>query len=129
MDATGKIILIREEEKISDRFTKREIVLEYATNPQYPESVLFQFVQDRCELLDNFKVGQEVTIHFDLKGRKWTNPQGEDKYFNTLQGWRISEAGQPKQLPASSGGGGGAQTIPPPPEFSGSGGQVDEIPF
>ena len=46
-------------------------------------------VQDRCELLDSFEVGQEVEIFFDLRGREWTNPQGQVKYFNTLQAWKL----------------------------------------
>ena len=46
-------------------------------------------VQDRCELLDPFEVGQDVEIFFDLRGREWTNPQGEVKYFNSLQAWKL----------------------------------------
>jgi hypothetical protein len=46
-------------------------------------------VQDRCELLDPFEVGQDVEVFFDLRGREWTNPQGEVKYFNSLQAWKL----------------------------------------
>jgi len=129
MDITGKVERIDGVQQISDRFRKRDIVLELTTNPQYPEFVVFQFVQDRTDLLDGFKVGQEVQIHFDIKGRKWTDRNGVEKIFNTLQGWRIQlvsgGGGQPQQ-PADIG------DIPPPPEFpqgGAGGGQVDEIPF
>ena len=55
----------------------------------YPQPLQFEMVQDRCELLDSFEVGQEVEIFFDLRGREWTNPQGQVKYFNTLQAWKL----------------------------------------
>ena len=71
-------------------FKKREFVLEIAENPDYPEMVKFELIQDKCELLDGLRLGQDVNIHFNLKGRKWTNPKGEDVYFNSLQAWKIS---------------------------------------
>ena len=127
MDITGKVLEVFPVQQVSDRFRKREVVLEYATNPQYPEFIKFEFVQDRTDLLDNFQPGQEVQVWFDLKGRKWTDRNGEIRYFTTLQGWRIQLAsGAPDGAP---GGAPAAQMsdIPPPPEFGG--GQVDEIPF
>ena len=99
MDITGKVLEIMDTQQISDKFRKREIVLEYATNPEYPEFVKFEFVQDRTDLLGNFTVGQEVQVWFDLKGRKWTDRQGEIRYFTTLQGWRISLAAGQQQQP------------------------------
>jgi len=89
MEIKGKIKNISETVQISDRFRKREFVVEYASNPDYPQSLQFEMVQDRCELLDSFEVGQEVEIFFDLRGREWTNPQGQVKYFNTLQAWKL----------------------------------------
>ena len=80
---------ISETVQISDRFRKREFVLEYANNPAYPQPLQFEMVQDRCELLDSFQEGQEVEVHFDLRGREWTNPQGQVKYFNSLQAWKL----------------------------------------
>jgi hypothetical protein len=69
---------------------------------------LVQFVQDKCDLLDNFKVGEAVKIDINLRGREWTNPQGETVYFNTIQGWRIGKlqaetpaAGQTPPMPAA----------------------------
>jgi len=47
-------------------------------------------VQDKCNLLANFKVGEKVNIGINLRGREWINPQGETVYFNTIQGWKIA---------------------------------------
>ena len=89
MEIKGKIKKILNTVEISDRFRKREFVIEYSNNPEYPQFVQFEMVQDRCELLDQFKEGQKVEIFFELRGREWTSPQGEIKYFNTLQAWKI----------------------------------------
>ena len=89
MDITGKIIEIFETQNIKDTFRKREFVLEFAENPQYPEFIKFEFIQDKCDILDDYTAGQEVNVAFNLKGRKWTDPKGEVKYFNTLQAWRL----------------------------------------
>ena len=92
MNVTGKLIEIFETVKIKETFQKREFVIEYVTNPKYPELIKFQVVQDNCALLDGFQVGQEVAVEFDLRGRRWTDQQGTVKYFNTLQAWRLSAA-------------------------------------
>ncbi len=89
MDISAKIIEIFATAKVTDTFQKREFVVEYSDNPQYPEYIKFELIQDKCGLLDNFKVGDEVVVHFNLKGRKWTDPQGVVKYFNSLQAWRL----------------------------------------
>ena len=89
MEIKGKIKKISETVQISERFRKREFIVEYASNPDYPQSIQFEMVQDRCELLDPFEVGQDVEVFFDLRGREWTNPQGEVKYFNSLQAWKL----------------------------------------
>jgi len=51
--------------------------------------ILIEFVQDKCDLLNKFKEGEDVTVSINLRGREWVNPQGETKYFNSIQGWRI----------------------------------------
>ena len=93
MDLQGKILEIFETVQINDSFKKREFIVEYADNPNYPELIKFELTQDRCDLLNDFKVNEEVEVWFNIKGRKWTDPQGEDKYFNSLQAWKI----QPNQ--------------------------------
>lgn len=107
MDIKVKIEKIFPTQNVTATFKKREFVVEYAENPQYPEYVKFECIQDKCDMLDNFSVGQEVTVSFNLKGRKWTDPKnGEDKYFNTLQVWRINA--ESSASPASG-------NTPPPP--------------
>ena len=89
MEIKGIIKKISETVQISDRFRKREFVVEYSNNPDYPQPIQFEMVQDRCELLDSFQEGQEVEVHFDLRGREWKSPQGQIKYFNSLQAWKL----------------------------------------
>lgn len=92
MDVKGKIVEIFETAQVSDKFKKREFVVEYAENIQYPEYIKFEVIQDKCDLLNGFAPGQEIDVFFNLKGRKWTDPKGETKYFNTLQAWKIQGA-------------------------------------
>ena len=88
MIVEGKIKVIGEEQTFgSNGFRKRELVV--VTSEQYPQSIMIEFVQDKCDLLNSCNVGQDVKISINLRGREWTNPQGEVKYFNTIQGWRI----------------------------------------
>lgn len=88
MEVQGVIKMIAETQTYgSSGFKKREVVI--TTQDQYPQHLLLEFVQDKCDLLNNFKVGQEVKIGVNLLGREWVNPQGETKYFNSIQGWNI----------------------------------------
>jgi hypothetical protein len=59
------------------------------TEEQYPQHILVEFVQDKCALLNAVAVGQRVKVGINLRGREWQSPQGEIKYFNSIQGWRI----------------------------------------
>jgi hypothetical protein len=72
---------------VSEKFSKREFVIE--TTDQYPQLVMFQLTQDKCNLLDGFGVGNKLEVSFNLRGREWTSPVGEVKYFNTLEAWRL----------------------------------------
>jgi Domain of unknown function (DUF3127) len=90
MEVTGKIKMIDQTKEVgSAGFKKRDVVV--TTDEQYPQHILVQFVQDKCDLLNNFQVGEPVKIDINLRGREWTNPQGETVYFNTIQGWRIAK--------------------------------------
>ena len=91
MEVTGKIKMIDQTKEVgSAGFKKRDVVV--TTDEQYPQHILVQFVQDKCDLLNNYQVGEAVKIDINLRGREWTNPQGETVYFNTIQGWRIAKA-------------------------------------
>lgn len=88
MEVQGKVKMIGEAQTFgSNGFRKREIVV--TTEEQYPQHIMVEFVQDKCDLLNNFQIGQDVKISINLRGREWVNPQGETKYFNAIQGWRI----------------------------------------
>jgi hypothetical protein len=89
MEVSGKIHVISDSQQITERFRKREFVLELAENARFPQFVLFQLTGDRCENLDGFKVGDEVRVEFSLRGREWTSPKGEVKYFNSLDVWSL----------------------------------------
>lgn len=90
MEVTGRVKMIDQTKEVgSAGFRKRDIVV--TTDEQYPQHILVQFVQDKCELLNNYQVGDQVKIDINLRGREWTNPQGETVYFNTIQGWRIGK--------------------------------------
>ena len=100
MELQGKIKLIGETQSIgSNGFRKRELVL--TTEEQYPQHIMVEFVQDKTDLLNNFQVGQSIKVGINLRGREWINPQGEAKYFNSIQGWRIESLSQaaPSNLP------------------------------
>ena len=90
MDISGKIKLINETKEYGNNgFRKREVVI--TTEEQYPQDLLVEFVQDKCDILNSFQVGQSVKIDINLRGREWESPQGEIKYFNSIQGWRIEK--------------------------------------
>lgn len=105
MEVQGRIKLIKETESFgTNNFQKREMVV--TTEEQYPQHILLEFVQDKCSLLDTYQVGQSVKVGINIRGREWVNPQGESKYFNSIQGWRID-----KMEGASTG------NVPPPDQF------------
>lgn len=92
MEITGLIKVIGETKTFgSNGFRKRELVI--TTDEQYPQHILIEFVQDKCDVLNSYKVGQNVKVGINIRGRIWTDPEGVDKYFNSIQGWRISIEG------------------------------------
>ena len=94
----GRIKTIFPTIQVSEKFSKRDVVITTTTD-MYPQDILVQFTQDRCAVLDTYKVGQEVDVDYNLRGRGWINPQGEAKYFNTIEGWRISLASGASPIP------------------------------
>lgn len=98
MEIEGKIKSIGETETFGNNgFRKRELVV--TTDEQYPQHILVEFVQDKTDLLDKYSEGQEVKVSINLRGREWVNPQGETKYFNSIQGWRIEGLSQSEGMP------------------------------
>lgn len=98
----GEIKVINDVQQISDSFKKREFVVLDASG-QYPQTIMFQAVQDRVDLLNNFNVGDNVEVTFFLRGREWTNPKdGQVKYFNSLDAWKIEALDNSQDKPASA---------------------------
>ena len=127
MELTGKIEMIGKVQEISASFKKRELVIR--TEEQYPQPIMIEFVQDKTGLLDEFSLGDRVTVNINIRGREWKSPQGQVKYFVSLQGWRI-QADQPTASPANN-----TSTPPsfdapeaPAPDFS-LDDQDDDLPF
>jgi len=88
MTVKGKIKVIGDTATFgSSGFRKRELVV--TTAEQYPQDLMIEFVQDKCDLLDKCKVGESIEVSINLRGKCWTNPEGVDKYFNSIQGWRL----------------------------------------
>lgn len=88
MEIQGKIKQIFPSQMIgANGFEKRDLVI--VTEETYPQTIIIQFTQQRCDLLNNLQVGQNIKVYINVKGREWTNPQGEIKYFNTIEGWKI----------------------------------------
>ena len=113
IEATGKLHTIFDTKQVSERFTKREFVVELADNPKYPQMVLFQLTGDRCAQLDDLRVGDAVRIDFSLRGREWRSPQGDVKYFNSLDCWKVEPA-QTSSRSNSRGRSGGYDDDAPP---------------
>jgi len=125
MEVQGKVKMIGETQTFgTNGFRKREIVL--TTEEQYPQHIMIEFVQDKTDLLNSYQVGQQVKISINLRGREWVNPQGETKYFNSIQGWRIENV----QQDAASGN---VPPVPPAEAFAPADnlndGDHDDLPF
>ena len=90
MDIQGTVKVISETKFYgTNNFAKREMVI--TTDEQYPQMILIEFIQDKCDHLDSLSIGQEVKVDINIKGREWIDPEGKAKYFNSIQGWRIEQ--------------------------------------
>lgn len=97
-EAHGKIHEIFDTQQKTDNFKLREFVLDYQDD-QYPQQIKFQLTQDRCNLLDNFNIGDEVKVAFSLRGRSYTNKEGKTMYFTNLNAVKLEAAGDTQQDP------------------------------
>lgn len=118
---TGLLKVKNDTQQISDTFKKREFVIT-DNSSQYPQDILFQLTQNRCEVLDPFNEGEEVTVTFNIRGREWTSPKdGTVRYFNSLDVWKMEKAAGFQETPLPE---------EPPAEVASSGGDMeDDLPF
>ena len=92
MEIQGKLHVKYDTNQVSEKFARREFVVEFSDNPMYPQFIKFEVTQDKCALLDPVREGEMVDVTFNLRGREWINPQGEKKYFTSLEAWRIQKS-------------------------------------
>ena len=126
MEVVGKVKVVNAVQQVSASFKKRELVV--TTEEQYPQHIMIEFTQDKCDLLNNYNIGESVKVSINLRGREWVNPQGEAKYFNSIQGWRIERmanemaASAPQMPPMPA-----AQAFESAPSFKEE--DHDDLPF
>ena len=120
MELTGTLKVKRDEQVVNDRFRKREFVLT-VDDRGYMQYISFICTQDKCDLLNGISEGDTITVSFNVKGREWTSPQGEIKYFNSLEAWKINRGGSTE--PRSSSSSSSYQAAPAPS------GASDDLPF
>jgi hypothetical protein len=113
--------------QVSEKFSKREFVLTDASS-MYPQDILFQLTQDKCNLLDAVNVNDQIEVSFNLRGREWTSPQGEVRYFNTLDAWRIEKVGA-APMGGMPQGGPSAMNLDPIASPSTASSDDDDLPF
>ncbi len=125
MEVIGIVKVINPVQQVSATFKKRELVV--TTEEQYPQHILIEFTQDKTDLLNNYTPGEQVKVSINLRGREWVNPQGETKYFNSIQGWRIekmqAEAPEAPQMPPMP----AAEAFEPATNFNEE--EHDDLPF
>ncbi len=89
MELQGTVKKIFDTQTFASGFQKREMVL--LTQEQYPQPISIEFLSDKINLLDNVSEGETVKLGINIRGREWTNPQGEVKYFNSITAWRLEK--------------------------------------
>jgi hypothetical protein len=103
MEITGRIEHIGQTQQVSDKFSKRLLVLETRKDDadRYPQLIPVELTQGACSVLDDYTVGDMVTAGINLRGRKWTDASGTAKYFGSIQCWRLAKSGQQAAQPDS----------------------------
>lgn len=132
-EITGKLIQVSPTQQVSERFKKREFVLEIAEEINgnvYTNYAKMQLVQNKCEIIDNYKIGDPVKVSFNIKGNKWER-DGNVNYITNLDAWRVEGASQSGQ---STHAASPAYTNMPaqgsaPANYNPSPESVDDLPF
>ena len=89
MELQGTVKKIFEIQSFPSGFQKREMVI--LTQEQYPQPISIEFLSEKISLLDHISEGDQVKIGINIRGREWTNPEGQVKYFNSITGWRLEK--------------------------------------
>ena len=96
MKVTGNVHFVGAMRQVSDKFKSRDVVI--LTDEKYPQYISIQFTQDKTELINQVKIGEQVEVSINLRGREWKSPTGEIKYFNTIEGWQINTAARANEI-------------------------------
>lgn len=88
LELKGTIKKIGDIQTFASGFQKREFVL--LTSEQYAQPIMIELLQDKVDIIEPFKVGDEAEVGINISGREWVSPQGETKYFNSIKGWKIT---------------------------------------
>ena len=124
----GTVKVVTDTVQVTEKFAKREFVVTDTSN-MYPQDILFQSVQDKCGMLDGIQPGEQVEVSFNLRGREWTSPQGEIRYFNTLDAWRIEKVAQGMPQGGPSPMDLGSEPAPAAGSSTESNEEEDDLPF
>lgn len=123
-ELTGTLIEKFDTQQVSDKFSKREFVIEKRENTgnyEFVDQIKFQLTQDKCDLINNFNTGEDVKVSFNIRGRKWEKAD-KVSYFTNLEAWKIERNDASAQANDSA---------PPPPEddYIGLGPEDTGLPF
>jgi hypothetical protein len=94
LEVTGKLIEKYDTQQVSDKFKKREFVLELEeviNGNIYTNFAKLQLVQNKCDILNPFNLGDKVKVSFNIKGNKWSR-DNKVNYITNLDAWRIEAA-------------------------------------
>jgi len=110
---TGVIKEIRDEQIISEKFKKREVIID-ESDVKFPNVCMLEFTQDGTDMIDAYNVGEKVTVQVNVRCREWVNPQGESKYFTSLNAWKIErvEGEAPQEKAESLDAADGSEVLP-----------------
>ena len=122
MEIKGKVHEIGALQQVSETFKKRDLIIEYAENPTYPEFIRFEALQDKTALFDSLKQGDDIEVSFNLRGRPWTDKTGKTSYFNSLVVWRINAL-------TNSAAAAATPQYAPPADLNNAPGEEDDLPF
>jgi len=120
-EITGKLLMKQNTQQVTDRFKKREFVLEhtesFGTN-EFVDTIIFQLTQDKVEQLDPINPNDEIKVIFNIRGRKWEK-DGQTKFFNNLEAWKVEKLASQK-----------SEVAPPPPSINDIPPEpTDDLPF
>ncbi|MFO7842581.1 MAG: DUF3127 domain-containing protein [Bacteroidales bacterium] len=125
-EISGKLIEKFDTVQVSDRFKKREFVIEKTESNggmEFTDHIKFQLTQDRCNLIDAINLNDDIKVNFNIRGNKWEK-DGKVSYFTNLDAWRIEKVNAQTQ-------GNMPDDMPPPPSMDDmpDANEPDDLPF